>query len=89
MMCNQPMKILLLADRLHNFARKRKSDQQLAQRPAPSPPPTVAHMAASITSNDIAKLVAEQVSAQFQAHMATFQHYSPAGTAEPMDCTDW
>jgi len=79
-----------------NFARKRKSDQQLnRQRPSPSPPPTTVHLAAPLTSADIAKLIAEQVSAQFQAHLAAFQvcteqtAKSDATKDQAMDIGDW
>jgi hypothetical protein len=79
-----------------NYVRKRKHEQPASSnRAAPPPPPTTAaHVATALTSADIARIVAEQVSAQLQVHMASLQqHMTPINpdptSNQPMDLTEW
>jgi hypothetical protein len=86
-----------------NFIKKRKAATITPDNQGQAPPTAVAQMAtpqntaspvASLSSTDIAKLVAEQVATQFQAHFAAFRAQSSRVPNEAdMDAhilkTDW
>jgi len=86
-----------------NFVKKRKAVAVTPDNQGQAPPTAVAQMAtpqntaslaAPLSSTDIAKLVAEQVATQFQAHFAAFRTQSSRVPNEAdMDAhilqTDW
>lgn len=82
----------------NNYIKKRKNDQSHPSPRQTSPPaaPTAAaaNIAVPLSAAEIAKIVADQVSAQFQAHMATYQMsrqtpHQASNRTTPMDITDW
>jgi hypothetical protein len=73
-----------------SFTRKRKSDATQGTCKSSPPPTAAAYPAAPVNHSNMAKLVADQVLVQLQAHLAAIQQHQTHDDADQcMEETDW